>query len=372
MNQGVPFHSCGHRQRPPPHRGDGLRTLAACALVVGLTLTGCLRNKVVVHVNADGSGHILVTRLYSREMAAMVEAQRQEFQKQMDTSGQGAGLRMPEDPFYNEKALAWEARQYGAGVTFVKAKKVEQDGARGAIAQYDFADINDVFLNLDMKGLAMAQGMAMAPMPNEDVSRFMPPAEKTTAVEFQFATGAVSRLTVLMPSLPTATVAATATTPADATQRVAAAAGSTNASDTAADANDELSQPAFGHGEEKMMMGGGNPFGFTGRETVSEVMRKMYKGLRWELQVEVDGPVTRSELSHKDAAKASRFVLLDLNFDTLTQSSDLARAMAQMESARDPDDSLRELLTLPGVIRETRSKAAVEFQTEPKETTKAR
>jgi hypothetical protein len=204
-----------------------LRAMCLTAVMVLLFMVevGCVKSKIVVYVNPDGSGHIVVSRLFDQTTVVSVEAMHaranagdqvgdadsddaddamaRKAKQSVDVKPRG-----PVDTIFNEKALRREANTYGTGVKLVRAQRLDADGGRGFIAVYSFQDVNDVFIAPDVnrlnntlhRGIGNPSDPFAAPDDAEDDNEQGGGRRGKQGVEFSFQTGAVSRLKILMPT----------------------------------------------------------------------------------------------------------------------------------------------------------------------------
>ena len=121
--------------------------LGGAALAALLASPGCVKSSIEVKIRKDGSGRIVVTQVYPREMVNQMAMQRQA--AALGGNRLSANVSTNRDPFFDLRALKRNAAQFGSGVTFVKARKIDIEGARGYVALYSFKDVNEVFLNLE-------------------------------------------------------------------------------------------------------------------------------------------------------------------------------------------------------------------------------
>ncbi len=102
-----------------------------------LFLTGCLESTTVIHLNRDGSGTITTTEIvsnYARDIIQGMGTQKGELAESV--------LALTK---IDVKELKQAAGDFGEGVDFVSAKKVETpDGSLGKQVVYHFNDINKV------------------------------------------------------------------------------------------------------------------------------------------------------------------------------------------------------------------------------------
>lgn len=321
---------------------------AVCLLAV--LLTGCVKNKVLIRVNPDGSGNIVVTRVFSKQAVAMFEAQMQSMRDQMD--GSEFGTQMPDDPFFNEDALRQEAGRFGPAVHFVKARKYTRDGARGSVALYEFGDIADVFVNASSMGLdPEAAGTMMMESDEIEIAE-----QEDDAYEFALTRGDVTELRITLPDMPEAPEAEDDAEEED--------------EEYADDEMDEMFMPAAGPQPAPemdagaMMMGGGNPFGFSGGESSGDMMRKMFDGMELSLAVEVNGKGVETDATHRHASKPQRVILFELNFGELLSSAEGKGLVdpEMMYGSESPLDMLAGKMDLPGVKVETKPAVVIRFR----------
>ena len=65
-----------------------LLSTALVAIVLCTVMTGCVKSKIAVKVNADGTGNILVSRVFPKAIVTMVTAQMKQVRQQMDRAYQ--------------------------------------------------------------------------------------------------------------------------------------------------------------------------------------------------------------------------------------------------------------------------------------------
>jgi hypothetical protein len=302
-----------------------------------LLLSGCIKNKILIKVKSDGSGNIVITRIFSKEVVAMFQAQMSEMKEEYQS--EEMGIDIPENPFYNEKMLKREALMFGPGVTFVEAREYTKAGARGSIAVYSFTDINDIFVNLESMGPENQMSMAYGEMEDDDEV-----AEKEDdAFEFSLVKGQVNKLRILCPDYPEIE-------PEEEAEE-----------DTEFDESVDESMPSS---EVEMLMAGGNPFGFTGNETQAEAVQRMFKGTLVSLAVEVDGTLVKSDASYQHGSKKERCILAEIDMDELMSSPAGRKVLNPMEMAQysSPVDFFASVRNLPGLKIETKKAVNVEFK----------
>ncbi|MFW5870974.1 MAG: hypothetical protein ACOCVH_00650 [Verrucomicrobiota bacterium] len=311
------------------------------SLLVGFALlfAGCIKAKTVVRVKNDGSGYILASAVFSKGAVAMYEAQMAEMRKQMEAGGMaGMHMEMPEDPFYNEDALEAAAGMFGSAVKFVKAKRVDKDGARGSVTIYSFEDINDVFINLDNMGANIEP--SMGPGAHAQVAE-----KEEDAFEFAFKKGSPNKLEVVLPDYPDVE-------PLDLGKKD--------------DKEKRVSSPeetAAMQQYRDMMMAAGNPYGFTGNETPGEMAKAMFKDMEMSLSVEVVGKKVKSDANHPHPEKDNRFILLELKMDKLVKRLDEDDMMSPFGmGGGSPAEFFASATNVPGVKVETSEKVKITFE----------
>ncbi len=115
------------------------------AVLVVHFCSACFEVGVLVHVKPDGSGTIEQSVSVSTAMLA-----------QAKLLGGDKGKAPTE---INEEELRAAALALGEGVTFVGAKKIEQEGREGYTATFAFTDIGRIHLDLSKMGQAAGPGV---------------------------------------------------------------------------------------------------------------------------------------------------------------------------------------------------------------------
>ena len=333
----------------------GLLLLAPLVLACG----GCLKSKVTVLVNPDGSGHLVVSRFFGRQAVEMWEVQRAQM-----SAVQGEGMeemrkQFARDPFYDEKALKRDARGFGPSATFVKARRVDADGGRGSVAVYAFKDINDVFLAMDQRAVMSAMSMGMGDMMDMGDGDGDDPAESghmqrgKTGIEFSLQTGAVSRLKILLPEMAQAE--------ADEDKE-----GEPPPEEGEGEESGEMAEmPGMESAEYAMMMAQRMPAGFNYRNGAGYAEDMMSRGLGVSVEVEVRGAVAGSDAAFTNATRKNRFVLIDVDTDRKAKDaaakSQWMRRMEQFGYG-DPERMLRNLHKIPGSIVEPKREVTISFK----------
>ena len=305
---------------------NGLKLLfSVLLLTLCLCLTGCLKSKVVVKVRSDGSGDIVVTQIFSRELVSLYDAHVKK------AAEAGEPNSMP-DPFYNEDMIRKMASRYGKGVTFVKSLKYDKEGARGFVAQYSFADIGKVHLDLKIE---MPDNFE-PPMEDGDNSADAVPSENPDVFRFAFEkTQGLAKLTVIAPTIPEKDISQTA-------------------------ASEEQETPEMLKAQIQELMQDGNPFGLAGDETKEQLIKKFLGGVKIVYALEVDGSVVQSGLSKIASDKSSRFILLDLDMANILKK--LSNEPAEMGCGVSLLNLYAELPESPGFVIEKAKDGFIEFK----------
>ena len=160
--------------------------LIFAAFVVMFGLTGCLQMEQVVKLKPDGSGTVEETVVLSKAALATME-------QMVSGLGNAAGDKKKEGAsavpdLYDEAKLKAAAAKMGDGVTFVSAKRIDNEQGKGFTAIYAFTDINQ--LKLDQN-----PGEALP-----DTGGPKPAGNKKEPVTFHFEKGSPALLTLKMPA----------------------------------------------------------------------------------------------------------------------------------------------------------------------------
>lgn len=315
--------------------GTCMIRIAGCLVLTGVVLCGCYKHKVLVKVNKDGSGSIVITKVYSRESVDMVNSQIMAMgkYKRMYSGAvkQGGADR---DPFFDEKAIKKQARLFGPSVKYVKAGQFNSSGARGYVAVYSFKDINEVIINMQKFGEGAASGLQRMMSYDEDDSEDPDGGDSARSregmIEFKFARGTPDKLQVIMPTMPDMTGMEEMFSGADAD-------GDAEEDDKEKKDGDE-EDDEYGVAQEytEQMMSSMIQYGLTmpaafgGMRNESDALRKTFKGMQVSVAVEVDGEVAKTTASHIDAANKNRIILLELDAEKIAASPKGAKMFSKM------------------------------------------
>lgn len=336
------------------------KSVAGLVAILGtLALSGCVKNKVLVRVKPDGSGNIIISRVFSAEMVQMMEAQMKAMKEQMAGTGMSMEMGMPEDPFFNEDQIKAEAGQYGPGVTFVKAKRYDKGGARGSIALYSFKNVDDIFVNAESLGPEADVAMSMGDDDEMEIAE-----RSDSAFEFKLTKGTNAKLEITVPAMEPAEAADDDDVAEEDDDE-----GEMDMEIVEMDASGGAMMPgpmdgAGGDPGMQAMLGGGNPFGFSGGESEEEMMQKMFKGMRMTLELEVIGTGVSSDASHPVKDKANRYTLLDMDMEKVLSSKQGKKLVdpSSMMGMDGEGDFLNSMMGMPGMVVETKPTVTIEFK----------
>lgn len=269
-----------------------LSVLVASVMVF---LTGCIKQKILIKVKPDGSGNIVVSTMFNKDIVTAVEKQMEEQKKQMAAQGMNMSNMPERDMFFDEKQIKRAASKYGDEVEYVRAKKINNASGRGYIAVYSFANIDN--LKLDLKEVS-------SPMPQMGMRN----TDEANAVTFKLTKGEVAKLKIKIPQK-----------------------GKDATVETASEKEEEIKPTPLTEREKAQMMGPqGSMFGLTGKETTKEeVMRKMFGGMSVDIDVEPVGTVVKSNATFQDPKKKNRFTIFAIDFGTLLESDKMCSKMVK-------------------------------------------
>lgn len=334
------------------------RNLWPVVFLLATTMCGCVKNKVLVIVNKEGGGNIVVTRVFSKEAVEMMNIQIAEMKRSMGARLSANPLTMPKDPFFNEKALKKDARKFGAA-KFVKARKMASCGTRGYVAVYSFNDINDVFLDIQNLGSDLQRGGGMqmdySSGNEEDDEPFSGKQERGEgAVEFKFVKIASPKLEIISQPIPISPE------PSEADDE-------SEEKDKVKDSEEEEQEFMM---ESAMSYPGAYGRGGSGREVMSAMFTgagrddaetRMAKGTEFSIAVEVDGAVSKNTASIVDPVKKNRVILMEMNLDKMLASPAGKKLGGSLRYAS-PDRMYAHLNKMPGAAMETNRNVVIEFK----------
>lgn len=230
-----------------------------CALVLAaMCSAACFSSQTVIKLHPDGTGTIEQTNLVNTAMIGMAAGMAKSMGGE---NGQGGNMQVKPEELFTDQQLKKQAEQMGKNVRFVSSERLTDGEMQGAKAIYAFDRIEDVTVGSSMK---MSGGDASVD-------------QTTSRIQFALApNGAQKRLTVTFPDPkrtdpPAASGATPSATP--------------------------------GHGEMPQIP----PEAFA-------MVKSMFEGARMSIDVEVDGPITRT---NAPASSGSRATLVEVDFGQL-------------------------------------------------------
>ncbi len=164
-------------------------TLLTAALL-SISLTGCLEVEKIIKLKTDGSGTLEEKVVMSKATVAQIGQMAAGF-------GDPAGGKKGDQPakgfdLMDEEKLKGAAATMGEGVTFVGARKIDNETGSGFVATYAFTDINKLRLEQNPSDLM--------PTPGGRKAAPRPGGTKSEPVTFKFTKGAPAELTIKMPT----------------------------------------------------------------------------------------------------------------------------------------------------------------------------
>lgn len=330
------------------------------AVTAILMFAGCVKNETVVKINKDGSGYVIVTKLFSREVADMIASQMQQMGPRMARMSGGNSKEQVKDPFYDEKTIKKSARTYGPTVKFVKAKKINMAGSKGYVAVYSFKDINDVFIamkDLFSNPMNMYETYSMNSGDDEEDTAEVERGENI--IEFKMAKDTANKIQVFMPAMS----------------------DNDEFGMSSMDDGDDEDEAEKKEGEEDeresyiedsmgsyMMRGGYGmsrmPSTLVGVSNEKEAAKRLLKGMRVAVTVEFAGDILKTTSSHQDQADKKRIQLIEIDGDKLSSTPKGVKKMEKMSRYMygSPSRMMALLKEVPGALMETNREITVELK----------
>lgn len=281
-----------------------LRSLLA--LVVAVAFSGCLQVESLVSVKPDGSGTVTQTVVMSKATIEQIQQMMGGLVKGLGDALGGGNAKPPEQkPFelLDESKLKENAVKMGEGVTLVSAKKMSTATGEGYVATYAFKDINH--LKLDQN-----PGSSMPEVKGEGVE------SKTVAeqVTFQFTKGKTAHLVIKNPESKL----------------------------TADKKKDKKPEPDAPGGDEMAMA----------------MMQQMFKDMRVNVAVEVDGKIVKTDAEH---VTGSRATLMEMDFNKLIANPEKFKALSKAQP-KTLEETKALVKGVDGIRVETKPKVMIDFQ----------
>lgn len=280
-----------------------MRCVRFIALTVALAgLAGCIDVETVVHVRPDGSGYVEERMLMREDAVAMLG----EMSAAMGDEGDAGSV---EARLVDEAKLRERARSMGEGVALLAAEPISTEAGAGYRARFAFEDINA--LRIDQNPGDKAPGASAGAVPG--------PEPKRELVTFDFRPGPTPELVIHAPR-----------------------GGGMDEGDGAGE-NTPGAEPTDPDSPEGQM--------------ATQMMRKLFDGLRVALALEVEGRIVESNATHRTD---SRVTLMDLDFGRLLRDAKRLESFAarQPESIAEAKDLMR---AIPGMKLELEPEVRIRF-----------
>lgn len=285
---------------------------------LALLASGCIKEKMLVVVNGDGSGNIVLDTAMTTEAAAMMKQTQASFASTFGETNAAANAPATEG-LINEKDLRERAKDFGEGVEFVRFKPTKDATSEGATAIYSFKDISKLRLPLQKNG---GEGGLMGGG-DADAAADKKPEQ---AVTFAFTPGATKKLVIHVPQ---------------------------------EEKKQEKKEAAAAAKPEDKAAGGAEELGKAMGDAMLGPMMQMFKGLEMSMAVQVKGKVVKTDATNAEGDGKERAVLLSLKFDELMKSPKFAKIF---EKSQGSDMPTSELLGMPGFTFESKPEVAIEFE----------
>ncbi len=332
-----------------------------------LLFSGCLKSKVLVKINSDGSGNLVVTNMFSPEMIMMVDKQMEETRKQfenMPAEQRSAALDQMKDPLCSEEMVKMQGQQYG-DVEFVQMKKVEKAGSRGYIAVFSFKDVSGLAFNLGNNIMAGPAGGGGMGSEKENITFGMTVAEgKPSVLKIKIPLKKMeAKPSEIKPpeAKPELKTEAKPETKPEAKTEAKSETAEPAKKDAAAETDkDKPLDPEFKQMLQQTMAMG-NPFGFTGKENEDEILTKVFTGFEMSYSVEINGKIIKNDASLVDPKNKNRFTLLEMDFGKLLSNPGVTKEMR--DNKNEPfNDFMSRNLDKQGLTVEKKNEITVEFE----------
>ncbi len=279
---------------------------AAMAVLLAVSLIGCLQSDTLIKVKSDGSGTIEETFMMKKEIVQMMQG----MAGQMMGGGEAKPSKQPKAEggfdLFDEAKLKKEAADKGEGVTYISGQKFATDQFEGYKAIYAFADINKLQYNQNPSD-------NMPSKPGGDAKS----ADEKEYITFAFTKGKPATLVVRMPEKKS------------------------DLKDASADKAPKAETPDSK--ESEMMM---------------EQMKQMLGGMKIAMAIEVAGSVIKTNATHQ---QGSRITLMEMDFGKLLENSEKLALFNQLkpESLQDAKEIMKDL---PGIKAELNKEVTIKFK----------
>jgi hypothetical protein len=272
------------------------------ALVL-ICLVGCIQVSTTIKVRPDGSGTIEETLLISKAAMRQIEEATKEMTAQM--GGQpGGGQVSGGFDVLDENELRNSASKMGQGVTYVSSKKIATRDAEGYRATFAFSDINKVRLDTSPSDKTPSPTGMAGEEGGEDA-----------VATFRFTQGPPAVLVVMLPEELT---------------------------------SDNLQPPELPDtlpADDPQMA------------TMANEMKEMFKDMKVNIALEVEGDIIRTNATHREGSKIT---LMEVDFGKLMENEEALKKINQLEP-RNADEARKLLKDVPGLKVEFNPELRVEF-----------
>lgn len=266
-------------------------------LIAVLTLAGCIESNTVIKVNRDGSGEVEETFLMGTEVIQMM----------MGLAASSGEEESPPPDLLDRPKLEQKALAMGGGVTLTSAEKISTDKSQGYRAVYRFSDINKLKINQN---------------PDENVPESPSGGKEDPTREliaFQFIEGTKTKpavLTIINPPMETA------------------------------DQSTETAQgEKAGPGPEQ-------------DEGMLEMFKMIFKDMRIDVAVEVNGKIVKSDATH---VEGSKITLMEMDFSKIVENEEAFKKLA-LSKTESLEETKQAIAALPGIKVELKDRVEVQFK----------
>jgi len=271
------------------------------ALIVLITMTGCLQIKTEITVNPDGSGQIDQTLFMKNEFIEMMSS----FQT-AGSGGSDSDNQQDEFSFYDEEELRQRAEDMGEGVTYVSSEEVTKDKFQGYHAVYKFTDIGNLKIDQDPSAPLPSSPSATPGGPEPVIQDTM--EENIEYITFSHSSGNPAVLTINLPTKE----------------------------DTESEQDDQSGYD----------------------ESMEPMMREMYKDMKIEMEITVNGSIVETNAGYTSDNTVS---LIDIDMNKLMGNNDLFQKLLKGEIGSF-EKMATNVSDIEGVHAEKERKVTIKYQ----------
>ena len=275
--------------------------------VLVLATAGCIEEKNVLFVKADGSGTLTETTYLSPMLMQMAAGMAKAAEGQPDAPPKKDGVNPMIADMISKEKLAKKAAKIGEGTTIKSAKQVKHaDGRLGAEVVYAFTDVTKIGVSPEPDSLGGNKSPGGAPGADAKKEDEKPP------FRFEFQKGSPAKLTVVVPKPKDKPAAAPAEKPA--------------------------TQPAPDQPGGKEMAA-----------AAQEMAKQFFKDFRLDLIVKVDGKITKTNAAKVSEAK-DEVTLVSMNIGGLLSDEKAAAKFKDLQKLKD-EAELRKAMKDPDLSK---------------------